>query len=316
VAERGGWFGMLKESGGNFLRDDGTSLAAALSYYTVLSIPPLLMLILLLAGFVWDPQDVQSALEGQFAGLMGAGAADQVQTIFEQAQQPDLGRPLAAIIGLGALAFGAIGAFVQLQMALNRVWEVRPDPDAGIKGFVGKRLLSFGMVLVIVFLLLVSLAVSALLAAFGGFLEGMLPDFLSGVLLQVINLAITLAVISLLIAAMFRFLPDAEVAWRDVWIGAIVTTVLFVAGKFLIGLYLGRSDPGDAFGAAGSLVLLLIWIYYSSIILLLGAEFTQSYARHRGSGIRPEPGAVRVVQTLEREPPAPGEERPGKVGRD
>ena len=192
---------------------------------------------------------------------------------------------------------GASGAFGQLQAALNRAWEVAPDPEqGGLKAFLLKRVFSFGMILSVAFLLLVSLVLSAALSAFGGALAGMLPEGVSATLLQVLNQVVSFAVIAGLFAAIFKVLPDATVAWRDVWVGAAVTAVLFVVGKFVIGYYLGRSNPGEAFGAAGSLAVMFVWIYYSSMILLLGAEFTQAWAEARGSGIAPERGAVRVVQ--------------------
>ena len=290
-------FGLLKESVNNFLEDDCATMAAALSYYTIFSLPPLLILILFLVGALYDPQDVQGGLEHQIRGLMGPAGAEQVRTILEAADRPGTGNLLQTLIGVGALLLGATGAFGQLQAALNRSWEVKPDPkQGGIKNFLLKRVFSFGMILALAFLLLVSLVLSAVLSAFGNKLGSMLPGGLSEPMLQTFNFVISFGIIALLFAAMFKVLPDARIAWRDVWVGAIATAFLFTVGKFLIGFYLGRSNPGDAFGAAGSLALMLVWIYYSSMILLFGAEFTQSWAESRGSGIQPERGAVRMVQ--------------------
>ena len=183
---------------------------------------------------------------------------------------------LATLLGVAALLVGATGAFLQLQASLNKAWEVKPDPkQGGIKQFIRKRLFSFGMILVIAFLLLVSLVVSALISALGHMLQSLLPGGVSEVLLYLVDLVVSLAVITSVFATMFKVLPDAEIAWKDVWPGAVVTAVLFVLGKFLIGFYLGRSNPGEAFGAAGALALILAWIYYSSLILLFGAEFTE-----------------------------------------
>lgn len=291
-----GVFGTLTRSVRDFLDDDCMTRAAALSYYTVFSLPPLLILILLLAGTLLDPNDVRGGLERQIDALMGPAGGDQVRTMLTHAERPG-GGLFPTLIGIGALLFGATGAFSQLQSALNRVWEVEPDPhQGGLKVFLFKRLLSFGMILTVAFLLLVSLAVSAALAAFGGALESFLPEGLSAPLLQVLNLLLSLAVITLLFAAIFKVLPDATVAWRDVWVGAAVTAVLFTVGKFLIGLYLGKSNPGEAYGAAGSLALLLLWIYYSSIIMLFGAEFTQAWAETHGRGVTPEQGARRLTE--------------------
>ncbi len=292
--------GLIKSSIRNFIDDECPTMAAALSYYTTFSLPPLLILILLLVGFFVDPQQAQDALSSQLGGLMGAEAQQQVLTIIEQADRPDVSRGLAGVLGIGALLFGATGVVAQLQGALNKVWEVEPDPEkGGLKNFVFKRVLSLGMILGIAFLLLVSLAVSAILSAFGDGLAGMLPG-VGEPLLFLLNFVVSLAVITLLFAAIFKVLPDAEVAWRDVWVGAIVTGVLFVLGKFAIGFYLGQSDPGEAFGAAGSLAVMLIWVYYSAMILFFGAEFTQSWAERRGSGIQPQEGAVRVKQEKKR----------------
>lgn len=290
-------FTLLRDSGRDFLDDDCPTQAAALSYYTIFSLPALLLLILLILGAVLDPRDVQAQLEGQFGALMGPSATAQIRTILQQAHQPGSGGPLTTVLGIAALLFGATGAFGQLQAALNRTWEVTPDPEkGGLKAVLLKRVFSFGMILSIAFLLLVSLAVSAALSAFGGALGAFLPSGVSATLLQVVNQVISLLVIAGLFAAIFKVLPDARVSWRDVWVGAGFTALLFVIGKFLIGFYLGQSNPGEAFGAAGSLAIMFIWIYYSSMILLFGAEFTQVWVKRHGSGIAPAKGAVRVLE--------------------
>jgi membrane protein len=293
-------FRLLQQTFRDFSDDHGTRLAAALSYYTVFSLPPLLVLLLVLLGVVLDPADVETFLTGQVGSLLGPAGATEIRNILQHAERPDLSRGVTALIGIGALLFGAIGAFVELQNALNRIWEVEPDPrQGGVRRFIGQRLVSFGMLLTIAFLLLVSLVISAALAAFGDALERVLPEVLSGVVLHMINLLVSLVVISFLFAQLFRHVPDAQVEWSDVRVGAAVTGVLFIAGKFALGFYLGRSDPGSAFGATGSLALLLVWIYYSAIILFLGAEFTQAWARGKGRGITPAPGAVRMIERKE-----------------
>jgi membrane protein len=290
-------FALVRDSGKDFIEDDCQTQAAALSYYTIFSLPPLLVLILMILGKLVDPQDIRGQLETQIGALMGPSATEQIRTILQEAHAPGSSALLPTVLSVIALILGATGAFGQLQAALNRAWEVAPDPQqGGLKAFLLKRVFSFGMILSVAFLLLVSLVVSAALSAFGDALGGMLPEGVSGTLLQVLNQIISLAVVTALFAVIFKVLPDATVAWRDVWVGAAVTAVLFVVGKFLIGFYLGRSNPGEAFGAAGSLAVMLVWIYYSSMILLFGAEFTQAWAEGRGSGIAPEHGAVRVVQ--------------------
>jgi membrane protein len=288
---------LVKDSGKDFIDDDCPTQAAALSYYTTFSLPPLLVLILLILRAVVDPRDVQGQIELQIGSLMGPTAAEQIRTILRQVHEPGSGGLLPTVLSILALVFGATGAFGQLQAAINRVWGVAPDPqEGGLKAFLLKRIFSFGMILSVAFLLLVSLVLSAALTAFGSALGGMLPAGISATLLQVLNQVISLVVIAGLFAAMFKVLPDARVSWRDVWVGGGVTALLFVVGKFLIGLYLGRSNPGEAFGAAASLAVMLLWIYYSSMILLYGAEFTQTWAERRGKGIVPQRGAVRVVR--------------------
>jgi membrane protein len=258
----------------------------------VFSLPPLLVLILTIVGAVVDPQDVRGQLQQQLGALMGPTAASQIRTILEQAQQPGARGLLPTVLSIIALLLGATGAFGQLQAALDRAWGVKPDPRQGIKAFFLKRVFSFGMVLSVAFLLLVSLVASAALSAFGDALSAYLPSGISVTLLQVLNQAFSLAAVTLVFAAIYKVLPDARLAWRDVWVGAAFTALLFVVGKFLIGLYLGRSNPGQAFGAAGSLAVLFVWIYYSAMIVLFGAEFTQTWAQSRGSGIAPERGAI------------------------
>jgi membrane protein len=264
--------------------DDVPTLSAAIAYYTVFSLPPLLVVVVAVAGAIFGAQAVEQAIVGQVESAIGPGAADEVGTMIEQRQGSLAGGLGAQLAGIAALLFGATGAFAQLQKALNRAWEVEETSGGGVVGVVLKRMLSFGMILAIAFLLLVSLAVSAAISAVGSAaaeaVGGMPP-----VLMQALNLAVSVGVITLLFALMFKVLPDAEVAWRDVWVGALVTALLFTVGKTLIGLYLGTANPGSAFGAAGSLALILVWVYYSSLIVLVGAEFTQVWARRFGSGI-------------------------------
>jgi membrane protein len=292
-----GVFAILKQSVRDFIDDDAPTMAAALSYYTVFSLPPLLVLLLMLLGAVLDPQDVQGTVESNIRGLMGPEGSSQVRTIIASADRPGSGNVLTTVLGLVALLLGATGVFGQLQAALNRAWEVGPDPEqGGLRSFVMKRIFSLGMVLGLAFVLLVSLVLSAALSAFGDSLAALLPEGLSGPLLHGINLVISFGVITLLFASMFKVLPDATIAWRDVWIGAGFTAFLFTVGKFFLGLYLGRSNPGEAFGAAGALALMLVWIYYSSMIVLFGATLTRMWTERYGGGVRPEQGAVEVVE--------------------
>ena len=289
--------GLLKQSAKEFFQDDCPRLAAALSYYTVFALGPLIALLLLLAGLIWDPQEVQNAIGYQIRDLMGQQASHEVLAMVAH-KDPTGGRgPLATGIGLALLVFGATGAFLQLQAALNKAWHVEPDPSqGGIKNFITKRVFSFGLILGIVFLLIVSLAVTAAVSAVTERLGSGLPEKM----MLVLEFVFAFAVVTFLFAAMFKFLPDAKIEWRDVWVGAIGTTILFVIGKFLIGFYLGRSDPGSSFGSAATLAVILIWIYYASHIVLYGAEFTQAWANKFGSGIRPEEGAAIVAEQKKR----------------
>jgi membrane protein len=232
---------------------------------------------------------------------MGPSAGEQIRTIIQQADQKSHGGFLPTILGIVGLLLGATGAVGQLQKALNRAWNVEPDPNqGGLKNFLTKRIFSLGMILVLAFFLLVSLVVSAAVSGMGDRVNGFLPSGLSGPLVELLNMVISLAVITLLFAALFKVMPDAKISWRSVWVGAGVTALLFILGKFLIGFYLGKSNPGQAYGAAGSLAVLLLWVYYSSLILLFGAEFTETWAERRGQGIVPEPGAVRVRREKQR----------------
>jgi membrane protein len=294
---RTGIVGLFKKSASDFIADDCMDSAAALSYYTIFSLPAVLVLLLLIVGAVMNANDVRGGLESQMQSLMGPTAGEQVRTIIEKADQKPKGSGvLPTILGIAGLIFGATGAFGQFQKSLNRTWDVEPDPDqGGIKAF------SLGIILVVAFMLLVSLVISTALSGMGDRLGSFLPSGLSEPVLQALNLLISLGGITLLFAAMFKVLPDAKISWRSVWVGALVTAILFVLGKYVIGLYLGKSNPGQAYGAAGSLAVLLLWIYYSSLIVLFGAEFTETWARERrGETIEPEPGAIRVKREKQR----------------
>lgn len=296
-----GFFEILKQSAKDFIDDDCMDSAAALSYYTIFSLPALLVLLLTLISAVMNPSDVRGGIEGQLQSLMGPSAGQQIRTIIQQAEQKPHGGLLPTILGIVGLLLGATGALGQLQKTLNRTWDVEPDPNqGGLKSFLTKRVFSLGMILVLAFFLLVSLVISTALTGIGSRMGGFLPSGLSAPMLEVLNLIVTLGVITLLFAALFKVMPDAKISWRSVWVGAAVTAVLFVLGKFLIGFYLGKSNPGQAYGAAGSLAVLLLWVYYSALILLFGAEFTETWAERRGEGIEPEPGAVRVRREKQR----------------
>lgn len=287
---------LLKSTWADFSEDECPLRAAALAYYTIFALPPLLILVLMLVGKIWDGKAAQAGLEAQFASMIGPEAAAQVGSILHSADKTTHHGALATVLAFVVLAIGATGAFGQLQAALNRAWEVRSDPRAGLMHTIVKRIFSFGMVLGIAFMLLVSLALSAALAALGGVLGHVLPDGLSDVILHAIEFVVSFGIITLLFALMFKFIPDAVIDWKDVWIGAAITALLFTVGKLVIGLYLGHSKPGQAFGAASALAVLLVWIYYSGVIVFFGAELTQQMMESRGRHIEPAKGAVRIEE--------------------
>ena len=292
--------GMILHTAKEWWSDECPREAAALSYYTVFSLPPVLVLMMIIASAFWEPAQIEEALRNQLGSAMGPTAEEGIGTILQEAEQPEGRGVMPTLLGIGALLFGATGAFVSFQGALNRVWEIEPDPaQGGVKNFLLKRLLSLSMILVVGFLLLVSLVLSAALTAAGDSLATRLPD-VSETLIYALNFIFSFTIITTLFAALFKVLPDAEIGWRDVWVGAIGTSLLFVLGKFGIGLYLGRNEPQSAYGAAGSLAVLLLWVYYASMIVLFGAEFTKTWAKARGAGINPQEGAAHVKEKKQR----------------
>lgn len=297
-------------------REDGANrLAAALAYYTTFSLAPLLVLIIAIAGLVGGREAAQTQTMSQVQDLLGVEGREFVQGMIESASKPSTG-VAATIIGTVTLLFGALGVFGELQNSLNTIWEVKPKPARGlvdgVRRFIVRRLLSFTMVLGIGFLLLASLVLSATISALAEYIgrRWTLADFW----LELINFIISFLVVTALFAMIFKFLPEIKIAWKDVWLGAAVTSVLFSLGKFLIGLYLGRSEVGNTFGAAGSLAILLIWIYYSAQILFFGAEFTQVYANRYGSRIVPDPDMVKLTELERAEKGIPHDKTMKKAG--
>lgn len=260
--------------------DQAPRLGAALAYYTTLSLAPLLMLLLAVAGLVFGREAAQGQLFGELRSMLGTEGAKAVEEMVQNASKPASGI-VASIIGLATLIFGASSVAGELRESLNTIWNKPYDPNSGIKTMVKERSYALVVVLGCGFLLLVSLAVSSFLAGAGKFMAGYLP--LPAVVLQLLNILLSLGVITVVFAALFKYLPDVEVKWKDVMLGAFVTAVLFTIGKFAIGMYLGTASFGSTYGAAGSLVILLVWVYYSAQILFLGAEFTQVYACEHGT---------------------------------
>jgi membrane protein len=269
----------LREVHAEWAADDALSLGAALAYYTVFSMAPLLVLVIAIAGLVLGRTAAEGELVGQIGGLVGQAGAQAIQDMVNRASGPKAGL-IASVVSLVTMSLGATGVFGQLQHSLNKIWEA-PPRRGGFRSQVRKRVLAFGMILGIGFLLLVSLAVSAALALVHDLLAAHVP--LLTEILPTINLLLGFGVVATLFAIMFKVLPDVGMRWRDVWPGAAVTALLFAVGKTLIGLYLGRAGATSVYGAAGSFVLILLWVYYSAQILFIGAEFTEVYSRRYGS---------------------------------
>jgi membrane protein len=272
-------------------KDDVPRLGASLAYYTLFAISPILVIAIGIAGSVFGPDAVRGQLVGEIDGLIGRQGAEAVQAILQSAHQNRTGT-FAVIIGTITLLVAASGAFLELQHALNTIFRVKTDPKkSGIKRLILSRLRSFGLVVSIGFLLMVSLLVSAGLSALSTRIEHSAVG--SPLLLQALNMIVSLAVMTLLFGLIYRLLPDVRLAWRDVWTGAFATSILFSIGKLLIGLYLGQSSVASSYGAAGSVVVLLVWVYYSAQVILLGAEFTRVYAEHRRGSAPPPNGLAR-----------------------
>jgi membrane protein len=287
------WWNLSKKAVYAWVDDSAASMGAALAYYTTFSLAPMLVIAIAIAGFVFGPKAARGELVHQLSGVIGTDGARVIEGLLQNASHPG-SNAAASIIGLVTLLLGATSVFVELQSSLDRIWRAPALKEPGaVKGLLKSRLLSFGMVIALGFLLLVSLVLDSVLSAIsnwgGSYLPGGLP------LLRFVNLVAAFGVTTLMFAITYRVLPRARIAWSDVWIGAIVTSLLFTLGKHLIGLYLGYAGVSSSFGAAGSLVVILLWVYYSAQIFLLGAEFTWVYAHSRGSHAGTSPPSRRAV---------------------
>ncbi|QDT17277.1 YihY/virulence factor BrkB family protein [Alienimonas californiensis] len=302
-------FAIVKAAATDFIDDNCMRMAAAMSYYTVFALPALLVLLVTMVGWYagvtgtggdGGGDAVIKDQVGNFAGLNSPEEQEQIDAMLQSAQM-DNASPWKWILTFGGILFGATGVVVALQDALNTAWEVMPDPEkGGVWNFVTKRLLSLAMILGVGFLLIVSLTITAAVQGMTAKLGEATGMGGGGTLLSILNEIVTILVVGVLFGAMFKFLPDAHIAWKDVAVGALVTALLFWIGKFGLGIYLGRADFAGSFGAgAASLALLFVWVYYTSLIFLFGAELTQKWADRRGAGIQPEDGAVRVKKRFE-----------------
>jgi membrane protein len=276
---------VLRDTFSDWQDDECSRLAAALAFYTALSLAPLVLMSIAIAGLAFGQEAAQGQIVSEISGLVGTQGAEAIQTIMASARSTS-GGIAATIVGVALLFFGASGVFNELQNAMNRVWEVKPRPGRGVKGVLADRVFSFAMVLAVGFLLLVSMVAGAALSA--------IIDSIAvpGALSRVLDLLISLVATTGLFALIFRVVPDVKVPWRDVWIGAAVTAVLFALGRFGLGFYLERSSVASSYGAAGSVIAVLVWVYYTAQILFFGAELTQTVARRAGDSVEPDRDAI------------------------
>ncbi|MEH2198342.1 YihY/virulence factor BrkB family protein [Nostoc sp.] len=293
---------LFQETFKEWSEDKASRLAAALAYYTIFSIAPLLIIVIAIAGAVFGEEAARGQIVGQIQGLVGIEGAKFLESAIQNANQPKTGA-IASIISIVVLLVGATGLFTELQDAMNTIWEVKPKPGRGVTNIIRLRILSFAMVIGIGFLLLVSLVISTALTTLVTYFSNLLPgvDFLW----QLVNFLLSFAITTVLFGLIFKVLPDVEIAWSDVLVGASLTSVLFSIGRFLLGQYLGNGSFGSAYGAAGSLVVILAWVNYAAQILFFGAEFTQVYARRYGNGITPTKHAIPLSDNTEYNGKAP-----------
>jgi membrane protein len=304
--KRGSIWQFLKGIVTQWLEDEPFQLASSLSYYTLFSLAPLLIIAISVAGLAFGREAAQNQIVETIQGLVGQESAKAVQSMIQNTSSKPTAGAISTIIGIVVLLFGAGGVVGQLQTSLNTIWGVTAKPGQGIWGFVRQRFVSIAMVLAIGFLLLVSLALTALLSGLTQYMGTLVG--VAAFAAHVLDLLVSFVFVTILFALIYKFLPDVRIQWKDVWIGAALTSLLFTIGKFLIGLYLGSSGVTSAFGAAGSIITVLLWVYYSSLIFFLGAEFTQVYATQYGSGVAPAENAESVAKAkpeANRESPPP-----------
>jgi membrane protein len=294
-------FTILKHTAYAFSEDNAFKLSASLSYFTVFAMGPVLIIIISLAGMFFGKDAVAGRVYEELHDLIGSESAMQIQNIITNAQQTHATN-IGAVIGIILLFIAATGVFTEIQGSINFIWSVRAKPKKGWLKFLGDRLLSFSLVVGLGFLLMVTLIIDALLTLLSTRLMQFIPNY-TVYLFNVVNTLVILAVITGLFTVIYKVLPDALISWKDAVIGSAFTAVLFLLGKFLIGFYLGRTDMGITYGAAASIVIILLWVYYSSLILYFGAEFTKIYALHSGEGIRPKPTAVFIIKRETKEVP-------------
>lgn len=318
---------MFKDTFGQWNEREPFNNSIILAYYTIFSLPGLLVIIINIAGYFFEKEDVTQSLTGQIQGVVGGDSARDIDEIITNAQSEDKeASTLSYILSIATLLFGATGVFYHLQQILNKMWEVEPKPKQKILKLIKDRVFSFGLILVVGFLLLVSLVLSAALSAVSDWVQNHVSEGLN-VVFKGLDVIVSAGVITLLFAAIYKFLPDARIKWRDVWMGAFVTAILFTIAKFLLGVYFGNSDPGSTYGAAGTIILIMLWVSYAGLILLFGAEFTQVYAHKHGRKILPtevaestkgrgETGAIVNKKPATQQKDSPRRTKITKTGKD
>ncbi|HEX8547091.1 MAG TPA: YihY/virulence factor BrkB family protein [Cytophagaceae bacterium] len=291
---------LLKRTYIEWMEDEPFDLSSSVAYYAIFSLPALLIIIISIAGIAFGREAVQGQISSQIGGMIGPQAGKDIQEMIANAYKSDTS-VISSIIGVATLLFGATGVFLQVQKSLNRVWDVKVDPNAGIKKLVLDRATSLGIIVAIGFMMLISLVVTTGLSALSDWIQNRLPDFILYIF-YVVNFLVSLGIVTMLFAIIFKVLPDVKLKWHHVWIGAGVTAVLFEIGRFALGLYFGKSEPASAYGAAGTVILMMLWVFYSCLILFFGAQFTQVYAKRKDKSLRPSEHAVQVKIVEHTEP--------------
>jgi len=289
------FFTALKISSKEWWAKDPFKESAVIAYYAIFSLPGLLVVIITVAGYFFGQEAVNGQLASQITSIMGADTAQQIEDIIAKGTESK-NSLLATIIGAITILVGATGVFAQFQKSINTIWEVKADETkSGILSLLKARLFSFGLIIAIAFILIASLVISATLSALGTWITNYFSESLL-ILIQVFNIILSLSILAVLFALMFKYFPDAKIKWRHVWIGSFVTAFLFEIGKAALGLYFGKADPGSGYGAAGSIILIMLWVSYSSMIVFYGAEFTHAYAELKDGKIPPDKNARSLIK--------------------
>lgn len=291
---------ILQKSFKEWNDDDAFTHAAAVSYYAIFSLPAILLLLINIAGVIWDKSAVQGKISSALGQTIGQDAAQQIQNIASNSSQSS-NSTIMMILGIAVLVISATGLFIQLQKALNNMWEVKTRSDAGLLKVIFDRTKTFGIILTVGFLLLISMAITGLLSALSSWITTILPDF-TIYFFHLLNFIISLGIVTVLFALIFKFLPDVRIGFKSVWVGAFVTAFLFMIGQYAMSLYFSIAEPASAYGVAGTIILILLWVYYSCLLLFFGAEFTQAYAQEYGHTIEPSRTAIKIEPCLPLDP--------------